>query len=412
MIRPWSSILPFIILSIPAFSARAACPDVTFEPRIVHTFAGGTGPFIGSVADVNLDGRSDVSVIYNDSNGYQSFLRNEDGTLTPGPVYATGSISELLISDLNGDGNPDAAAGSGFNLRLYHGFGTGAFISVSQVALTAAPTDVRAADLNEDDLQDLIVVQGIAGKVVVLTQTAPFAFSIGPQNAVGGDPGDPHVVDLDADGNLDVVMVNVFATVDVLYGRGDGTFDPVVKIVLPDTPSDPEPSGSSLAVGDFNFDGRLDFAAGQIQYGAAIFVNDGGRAFHFEQRVAPGAGASDLELADMNADGVADLILSTYGGFLTLLAQPSGFFAPPVFHAVPELAPFGGSDGMSFEIGDSRGDGRPDLIAQIGAVGAPVFATYPNACAAFLSEPIPTLSEWALFALLALLTSIGAMRLR
>lgn len=388
---PVKTVALFLSL-VCAYAARGACPAVTFEPRIDH-MPGGAGPFIGSTTDVNVDGLSDVSLFYNDSTGFQTFLSNEQGWLTARPVNPTSGISTLEVADIEGDGLPDAAAGSGFDLRLFQGNGDGTYGFRRDIAMGAAPTDVRVADLNGDGRRDLVVVMAITARVVVLTQTVPWTFTAGPQMPIGGfEPHDPHVVDLDADGKLDVILVNSANTVDILYGRGDGTFDPVVKITLPASTA----GGASLVVGDFNYDGRPDFAAGQIQNGAAIYVNDGGRSFHFDRRVAgadvvtPGAGARDMELADMNADGLADLIISTYGGFYTLLARPGGFFDPPVFHAVPELSSFGGVDALRFEVGDFRGDGRSDLAATIHHPSTTRFVTYPNACV-----PAPTVTSLA-----------------
>lgn len=380
-------VLALILSTAFALSAGGACPAVSFEPRINHAITSGS-PYVGSVTDVNADGRDDITVYYNNSSGFQTFLSNPDGTVTPGTRIVTLGVSDVQVGDLDADGFADAAQGSGFEIRFYEGTGTGAYIVRQSIPLSGSPVSIEFADFNEDGAMDAVAVVNITASIVILTQTAPWTFAAGPDISTGAAViGDPSVADLDADGNLDVAVVGD-NTVKILYGNGDGTFDPVQTLALPASTA----GASSLTISDFNGDGRLDIGAGVISVGVAILINDGGRAFHHDRTLAPGAGARTVRAADLNADGRSDLIVSTYGGFYTLLASPATMFNAPVFWQIPEQsdsAPQDWSDTFVFEVGDTRGDGRTDIVGRIGRfIGPHRIVTYPNACV-----PPPTLTS-------------------
>jgi len=63
------------------------------------------------------------------------------------------------------------------------------------------------------------------------------------------------LLDLDEDGDLDLLTVNDFAGVDVYYNNGEGKFKDVTNDILEET----HLFGMSHTFGDYNQDGRLDF---------------------------------------------------------------------------------------------------------------------------------------------------------
>ena len=91
--------------------------------------------------------------------------------------------------------------------------------------------------------------------------------------AAGRSPDSVAVGDFNGDGRLDLAVVNSGHNVAVLLGNGDGTF--------PEAPAfgagyDPD----SVAVGDFNGDGKLDLAVtsasafGPVRDAIAILINN------------------------------------------------------------------------------------------------------------------------------------------
>ena len=95
--------------------------------------------------------------------------------------------------------------------------------------------------------------------VSVLLGTGDGTFQAAVAFPAGRYPLSVAVGDLNGDGMPDLAVANDWSSdVLVLRGTGDGTFQAAVDVPLP-AGSNP----SSVAVGDFNGDGKPDLAVGQ-----------------------------------------------------------------------------------------------------------------------------------------------------
>src|SRR5262249_50002158 len=141
-------------------------------------------------------------------------------------------------------------------------------------------------------------------------------------------------------------------TASVLLGNGDGTFQAPRNFALGGV------SATSVAVGDFNNDGRPDFAASSA--GAlTVFMNSGGGNFSSSNR-SLATGVSSFggipAAGDFNGDGATDLALPVEANFSfgveVLEGQPgAGLQAGPTY-ALSLASPVAG---------DFNGDGHLDL---------------------------------------------------
>ena len=171
------------------------------------------------------------------------------------------------------------------------------------------------------------------------------------------------LVDLDGDGDLDLVTVHDALTQNrVLTNNGNGVFTDVTATALPPTAW----HGLVQAVGDFDGDGDVDWftAAGA----AKLYFNNGNGVFADVSATHLTGLPNDLgswsyfpqAVGDVDHDGDPDLLVSTFTGSAVLLENlGGGHFAP----AVPGLPPFYGN---VHRLVDLDGDVDLDILANDG----------------------------------------------
>jgi hypothetical protein len=162
------------------------------------------------------------------------------------------------------------------------------------------------------------------------------------------------VGDFNNDGKLDFIFpAGVYpnpASVEVRLGNGHGTFRTSGKygsfLTCP-----------GLVVGDFDGDGKLDFATADPNDGVHIFLGNGDGTFH--RGAAYGIlGALSPVVADFNGDGKLDLVIEATSGILLLLGNGDGTFQNPrTIFPKPE----GCGYGVPIVANDFNGDGQLDL---------------------------------------------------
>jgi hypothetical protein len=183
---------------------------------------------------------------------------------------------------------------------------------------------------------------------------APLAY------AAGGLPVSVAVGDFNGDGKLDLAVVNYWINnVSVLLGKGDGTF-------LPAGSSDTGYHPLCVAVGDFNGDGKPDLAVANYSYpftngSVSVVLGNGDGTFQPALNFLAGSGPCSVAVGDFNGDGLLDLAVANssdyYGnrsGVSVLLGNGDGTFQPALNYAA-------GSEFTAVAVGDFNGDGKQDL---------------------------------------------------
>jgi FG-GAP-like repeat/Bacterial Ig-like domain (group 3) len=173
----------------------------------------------------------------------------------------------------------------------------------------------------------------------------------------GGTIG-PAIGDFNGDGRLDYAVPANSGSIVILLGNGDGTFTTGTPIATA-APFEP----TAVVVGDFNGDGKQDLAvlsgagAGTVN----IYLGAGNGTFGAPSSypVAPSGSTSAsrlLAVGDFNQDGIQDLVAtnSSLNNVAVLLGVGDGSFGAPAYYAVSGTP-------WNVAVGDINQDGFLDL---------------------------------------------------
>jgi VCBS repeat protein/FG-GAP repeat protein len=190
---------------------------------------------------------------------------------------------------------------------------------------------------------------------------------------VDGSPVKVVANQLDAQPGLDLVTGNQVGadgpSLSLLFNRGQGTFFPEVRKNL----NAARYTLQSIATADFNNDGFGDLAVAAIdltvfpvQTLILVYRNDGtGQLLGPEQYPLGGLVPQCVEAADVNGDGVVDLVvcqtvISGQGLVSVLPGQSVDGTATGTFGVAADFAV--GTSPMNLTVGDVDGDGHADVL--------------------------------------------------
>jgi hypothetical protein len=317
------------------------------------------------MADVNRDGNLDALVANYGADNVGVLLGTGTGAFGAITTYSTGTGSgpfRLAVADVNGDDVLDilTANYNANNVGVLLGTSTGTFGMATTYSTGAGsqPSGLAVSDVNADGKPDVLTANSLTNSVGVLlgTGTGSFAavatYSAGPSST----PFGVVVADVNADGQPDVLTANSSsATVGVLLGTGTGTFGPVATYLTGGQPR-------NLTVADVNRDGQLDvLTANNIAISLGVLLGTGTGSFGSPTLYGLGFNTSvqSVVAADMNGDSKLDLLTASLnartinmwlgtgtGTFGAMTTYSTGIYAPPACLAVADV----------------NGDGKLDVL--------------------------------------------------
>lgn len=344
-------------------------------PLVPEVSVGGSAMGV-AVGDFNGDGFLDF-VSTNDAPANSVSIRLGDGnggftapTVSEVPVGA--APHPIAVGDFNGDGFLDFATanqGTADNVSIRLGNGNGGFTAptVPEIAVGHGPTSITVADLNNDGKLDIAVANLGDASISIRLGTGDGAFFVPsiPEVAVGARPTTVVAGDFDNDNILDLATSNDIAdSVSIRIGNGKGEFtSSSSEVAVGNLPM-------SIGLGDFNGDGNLDFVTNNMisstsQYGGDLSVRFGDGNGGFTSPAIPEVqmpGSYTVAVSDFNNDGKQDVIIDPgYGYAGVYLGDGSGSFATSA--ALQVFLGTGSFRIGSIAVGDFNGDDIPDFAA-------------------------------------------------
>ncbi len=280
-------------------------------------------------ADFDGDGDFDLAFVSEDDSKDELYLNDGAGRyadasarLTPDDVS-----NALVVLDLNGDGAPDVLTGNVGTDRALINDGTGRFRDETATRWVQGPSESRTQDLEafdadgDGDLDVAVANEGqnqlylnASGVLVDVTETHL------PRD--GDESREARAADFDGDGDLDLAVANVRFVLDepeldtLLLNDGKGMF-----MAAPDRwqPEGGDRSNFTIQVHDLDGDSDVDLVAPNTLFGSEpgnyrVLLNDGAARFAAAapDSVLPASASGngfDVEVADLDGDGHADLFL-------------------------------------------------------------------------------------------------------
>ncbi|MBI5851071.1 MAG: VCBS repeat-containing protein [Planctomycetes bacterium] len=233
----------------------------------------GSFPIAIANADVDEDGHVDLLIAHNHGQPVRLFRGVGSGLFAAGTNVANtgGSLNGIQCADLDGDGHVDLVLHALGAPYVRFGDGRGAFAVRSGFALPSGLMVVRAVDLDEDGILDLLGANGSVVTAHLGIGGARFAFAHA-MNA-GCVTGLPDTGDFNGDGIPDFAATcpEFFASA-IAYapGNGHGSFRAAARVGTGGFPDGTEPLATMT--GDFDGDGFDDVAAPCRNLGQTPYV--------------------------------------------------------------------------------------------------------------------------------------------
>jgi len=325
------------------------------------TYATGRGPVAVATTDLNGDRKLDLAVADQQATAASVFLGNGDGTFQPGVERPVGRLpTAILAGDFDHDHKFDLAVtnGNADVVSILLGRGDGTFLPRATFATAAGPSALTSGDFDGDGKIDLVAADQNANQVSVLLGVGDGSFLPRMDSVAGPGPISVTRADFDHDGKLDLAVADVNTSqfgpgvVSVLLGHGDGTFAAPLQLQA-------GIRAFAVRAGDFDGDGKPDLAVAtnlDVFGSVSILLGNGNGTFQPQVSYPTGRFSVDLSVGDWNRDGAADLaVVNQSNNTVTILAgQGDGTFELQANYAT-SVSP------VSLVGGDFDLDGKLDL---------------------------------------------------
>lgn len=331
-----------IAAALPPWPFSPAYPTVRYE----------SWPRPRSVVFADIDQANGVDMIDAESDANIISVRLNNGVgffWTWIWLPAAGEPMDVFAGDVDGDLDMDIVSANriGDSVSVFLNIGGGNFAPRIDYPAGDGARALVLADVDGDSDADIVVVNEHASTVSVLINNGSGVFGPPTSYAVGNSPTSVSVADVDGDSDLDIAAGAVSGKrVSLLRNTGIGAFAPAETLQFLSAVN-----AVHLQDCDADLDSDLILVFGST---VEIHSNDGTGAFTKSASITGGS-FTDAEMADMNGDGLLDLVATGLGLYVARAVAP-GMVSPPQIYAKS-------SPHDNLAIADINGDGAPDVAA-------------------------------------------------
>ncbi|CAF4048198.1 unnamed protein product, partial [Rotaria magnacalcarata] len=337
-----------------------------FTTLVTYPTGSDSNPKSIATGDFNNDNRLDIVVANSGMDNVAVILRYDAGFFQGQITYSTGDTSQPLsvaIGDFNNDQRLDIVVANSwnYNLGIFLGYGNGTFSGQMTYPTGdgSLPQTVVIGDVNNDSHLDIIVANSWNNNVGIFLGHGDGNFSNQTTYSTGASsvPVSVAVGDFNDDGRLDIVTANYWAfNISIFLNYGNGTFS---NRTTYSTGSVSKPN--SVVVGDFNNDSKLDIAVtNQGSENIVIFLGYGNGSFVRQRIYSTGNNSQPTTMAtgDFNNDAILDITVANFGtgNIGVFLGYGDGTFSNQMTFATGN-----NSHPWWVAVGDFNNDNRPDI---------------------------------------------------
>lgn len=318
--------LDIITANSSGITAVAGLGDGRFAGSQIHS---GFNSRTAAAGDLNGDGLLDYVLPISQSVGVR--LQTPNGEFTNASAFTSSTPISVDIGEFTGDASLDVAAITTNTTIFLTNDGSGNFTAGPAGSAGSGLQQCVLGDVTGDNELDIVMPASSSNGVFIGTGTGTGSFSspVSVSTSAGSSglaPVAAVVHDLNGDGLNDIVTANRSTNdLSVLLGEGSGTFaaPQIVPTVFGADPATVE----SVAVGDFNNDGKPDLTAVNSDRNTVSLMLGFGDGLFAAPQSYPVAGLPfSISVADFDGDGIDDVVVvSATDGTVTTL---TGFSHP------------------------------------------------------------------------------------